>query len=161
MNRVGDTLVHTGSNEALVKAFVAAQVEFVLIGGLAIAWFCPERQADDMDLLVNPTRQNSARIAGVLTRLHVTGFDANSFARPGLQVPLKQTLYAELLTPKAGMPAFSEVEHAAVDGKLFGCPVRIASVRSLIQFKELAAAAADATAQKHRNDIRLLQKDAA
>lgn len=161
MNRVGDTLIHTGANEALVQAFVTAGVEFVLIGGLAVAWFCPERQADDMDLLVNPTPENSARIAGVLSRLRISGFDIDSFVRHGLQVPLKQTLYAELLTPETAMPSFDEVERTAVDGKLFNHPVRIASVESLIRFKERAAGAAEATAQKHRDDVRLLQAHAA
>jgi hypothetical protein len=37
MNKIGDTLIHTEANKELVRAFVASGVEFVVIGGLAVA----------------------------------------------------------------------------------------------------------------------------
>jgi hypothetical protein len=88
-NRIGDKLVHFGANEELVRALSDAGVKFVVIGGLAVAWHCPERQADDMDLLVDPSAENSARIVAALAKLRLHGFTADSFARLGLQVPLK------------------------------------------------------------------------
>ena len=88
MNKVGDTLIHTGANEELVRSFIENGVEFILIGGLAVAWYCADRQAADMDLLVNPTPENSERISRVLSRLRMNGLDPDSFARLGLQVRL-------------------------------------------------------------------------
>ena len=153
MNEIGDTLIHTEANKELVRAFTASGVEFVVIGGLAVAWYCPDRQADDMDLLVNPTPENSARISRALDGLHMNGYTSDSFTKPGLQVPLNRLYYAELLTPQKDGPTYSEVAEDAVDAKLFNIPVRLASVVSLIRLKEQAVASAEAQRDKHLNDI--------
>ena len=158
MNKVGDTLLHFGANEGLVRGLVDAGVEFVVVGGLAVAWYCASRQADDMDLLVNPTPENSSRIASVLGDLNVRGFVADSFARLGLQVPLKQTYYAELLTPEKGGATYAEIADTSVAAKLFSIPVRLASVSSLIAMKTRAATAAEAQRGKHQADLELLGK---
>jgi len=160
MNRVGDTLLHFGPNEDLIRGFTSSGVEFVVVGGLAVAWYCLDRQANDMDLLVNPTAENSARVAQVLGTLHMCGFSAASFTKPALQVPLKQHLYAELLTPEVGGPTYIEVAETAVDGKLFNMPVRIASPALLIRMKQQAIASAEAQREKHLRDIECLREHA-
>ena len=157
MNRVGDSLHHNGANKELVEAFVSREVQFLVVGGLAVAWYVATRAADDMDLLLNPTEQNSARVSQALAGLGLHGFQANSFARLGLQVPLKQHLYAELLTPQEGGVAYAEMERVSVPAKLFGIPVRLASPASLISMKQAAVAAAAAQSEKHRKDIKLLE----
>jgi len=160
MNRIGDSLHHTGANAELVRAFTSGGVEFVVVGGLAVSWYCAERQADDMDLLVNPTPANSACVAHALDGLHIRGFSATSFTKPALQVPLKQHLYAELLTPRPEGPTYTEVAETAVDGKLFNIAVRIASPASLIRMKQQAVASAEAQRDKHLKDIGCLKKHA-
>ncbi|MBC7839439.1 MAG: hypothetical protein H7Y39_12465 [Nitrospiraceae bacterium] len=161
MNKIGDTLIHVGANEELVRAFAASDVEFVVIGGLAVAWYCADRQADDMDLLVNPTPENSARISRALDGLHMNGFTLVSFTKLGLQVPLKQLYYADLLTPQKNGLTYLEVANDAVDAKLFNIPVRLASVMSLIRLKEQAVASAEAQRDKHLEDIQRLKEHAA
>jgi hypothetical protein len=161
MNRIGDSLFHSKANEPLVQALVAAGVKFVVIGGLAVSWYCPTRQADDMDLLIEPTVENSTRIANLLARLGNTGFGSEAFAKLGLQVPLKVQFYAELLTPQLGTATFREIEATAVDAKLFSIPVRLASVAVLVQMKKHAAASAAEQQAKHLNDIALLEQHAA
>lgn len=160
-NRVGNNLIHFGTNEELVREFTNAEVKFVVVGGLAVAWYCPERQADDMDLLVEPTAENSVRIARALASLHLSGFSADSFAKLGLQVQLKQPYYAEVLTPQEGSSSFSDIEAQAVDARLFNIPVRLASVSTLIAMKKLAAASTEEQYLKHTRDIDLLGKHAA
>lgn len=164
MNRVGDTLICTGSNEEIINAFAAHRVNYVVVGGLAVAWYCADRQADDMDLLVDSTPDNSVRIAQALATLpylNSSCFGSNSFIRPGLQVPLKSYYYAELLTPRKEGPSFSEVAEQAVNAKLFQKPVLIASPASLIRMKEQAVASADKERDKHLKDIERLRKYAA
>lgn len=160
MNRIGDTLQHFGPNEELIRAFTSAGVEFVVIGGLGVAWYCSERQADDMDLLVNPTNENSARISRALDGLRMQGYSEHSFTKPGLQVPLKQMHYAELLTPGKKGPAYAEVAQDAVEAKLFNIPVRVASATALIRLKEQAVASAEAQRDKHLKDIECLKAHA-
>lgn len=151
-------LVHFGANEELVRALLTTGVKFVIVRGLAIAWYCPERQADDMDLLVEPSAENSARVAAALASLRLHGFTADSFAKVGLQVPLKGVYYAELLTPAQDSPAFSETEAKAVQAKLFNLPVLVASISTLIAMKKRAAQAESAQREKHLSDIGLLER---
>lgn len=157
MNRIGDSLFCTGANEELIRALTSNAAEFIVIGGLAVAWHCPNRQADDMDLLVNPTLDNSDRICRALSKLNLSGYSSTSFARPGLQVPLKQIHYAELLTPREGDPSYSEVAADAVEAKVFNIPVRVASVASLIRQKERAVVSGESGKDKHLTDIQLLK----
>ncbi len=160
-HRFRDNLIHNGANEDLVRVFTQQQVRFVLIGGLAIAWYCQERDADDMDLLIEPTEENSVRITQALSQLGIVLPADTSFAKPGLQVPLKQTQYAELLTPLSDGPRFSSVDANAVEGRLFNMPVRIASVGDLIEMKRHAVRAGAAPSSKHHRDIELLEKHGA
>lgn len=37
-NRIGDNLFHFGANEELVRELKSVGVEFVINGGLAVAW---------------------------------------------------------------------------------------------------------------------------
>jgi hypothetical protein len=153
MNRIGDNLHHFGGNEPLVRALIDNNVDFIVIGGLAIAWYCSERQADDMDLLIDPTAENSARLCVALKSQRVCGFDTSSFTKPSLQVPLKGQHYAELLTPLKGWPPFDELAADAVSAHLFQLPVRVASIRTLMFMKQCASAAAEALKAKHDRDI--------
>jgi len=156
MNRIGDNLLHFGPNETLIRAFVDFGVEFVLIGGLAISWYCSDRQVDDMDLLVNSTQENSERIYQALTHLNLSGFDNNSFSKSALQIPLKQHLYAEILTCQLDGPSYLEVAVAALDAKLFNIPIKLASVASLIKMKQKAVISAGQQREKHQADIERL-----
>lgn len=159
-NRTGDNLTHTGANERLVRALADTGVTFLVVGGLAMAWHCPERMADDMDLLIEPTQENAAKVAQAFSSLGLVGLSESSFARLGLQVPLKDaTFYAELLTPKEGGMTYAEAEVNSVDARLFNIPVRVASVTALIGMKaDAAESTAGAERQKHLEDISLLER---
>lgn len=159
MNRVGDTLLHLAANEEIVRAFNQYDVDFILIGGLAISWHCTQRKADDMDLLVNPSEENSMRIARALTNIGLNGFRDNSFVTLGLQAPLKQKHYAEILTPRKGGLSYSEVASDAVAGKVFGMPIKLASILSLLKMKQEAVASGSEQLQKHQADIVLLRNN--
>lgn len=162
MNRIGNNLVHYGGNEELVHALIRCRVDFILIGGLAVAWYCETREADDMDILVDPTEENSAKIAKMLLSLGIVGeFDSRSFMRLGVQVPLKHRHYAELLTPHPQGLSYSEVVATATDVCLFNVPVKAASPAALIQMKRLAIETSGAQCDKHRADIACLQQYAA
>lgn len=151
-------LVCFHSNEAIVDAFLHAGVEFVVIGGLAVSWYCPSRTADDMDLLVNPTPENSARIFRALSKLGFGDWLAQSdFARPAVQFSVKQYYYADILTPESGAQTFAEIAADSDPGCLFGRLVRIASASSLIRLKEAAADKAEHDREKHVRDIELLR----
>ena len=156
MHRVNDNLMHWNSNEELVSALVGHGVDFVLIGGLAIAWYCGSRQADDMDLLVSPTVENSKRIYNALTSLGLANFAVDSFAKNAVQARIKDRYYAELLTPAAGGPTFEEIAQSAEPAKLLGMPVRVPSRAMLVRLKLHSISAKHDGHDKHLADVELL-----
>jgi hypothetical protein len=159
-NRIDDNLMHFHANESLVRALLASGARFLVIGGLAISWHCRDRTADDMDLLVEPTAENSERIASALASLGLNGFSNHSFAMHGVQVPLKKIHYAELLTPRHGDATYSEIDADAVSAALFNMPVRLASIASLIIMKKALICSTNEQRVKHVRDITLLEMQA-
>ncbi|WP_139834510.1 MULTISPECIES: hypothetical protein [unclassified Pseudomonas] len=157
-NRISDNLLHTGVNEELVRQLVSCNVKFIIIGGLAVAWHCVERQADDLDILIEPSVENSRRLSSALTKLQISGFSTDSFTRFGQQMSLKDYYYADLLTPKPDFPTYSEIESEALLAKLFNIPVLVASIPSLIAMKSAVISELTDQVQKHLNDITLLKK---
>lgn len=148
--------MHWQSNEELLKALVAHHVDFVLIGGLAIAWYCDSRQADDMDLLVSPTLENSSRIHDALASLNLANFAVDSFAKDAVQARIKDRYYAELLTPPIGGPTFAEIAQSSQPAKLLGVPVRVPSREMLVRLKLHAITAKHDGHDKHLSDVELL-----
>jgi hypothetical protein len=160
MNRIGDNLICVASNEEIVKAFSAFGVEFILVGGLAVSWYCSSRQANDMDILVNPTKGNSEKVADALGSLGLKGFLSDSFAKAGVQAPIKQFHYADIITPARSGLTFEDLLKESIVGKLFNITVHIPSVENLIKLKESAVASAQKELSKHQQDIVLLRSRA-
>ena len=160
MNRIDGNLICVGQNEEIVKAFSAFGVEFILIGGLAVSWYCTSRQADDMDLLVNPTKENSEKVKNALGNLGLNGFASDAFAKPGVQAPIKKVYYADIITPARGGLSFEELMNGSNIGNLFNIPVHIPSVANLIKLKESAVASTEKELSKHQQDIVLLRNHA-
>jgi hypothetical protein len=156
MHRFNDNLVHWNSNEEVVRALVAHEVDFVLIGGLAVAWYCASRQADDMDLLVSPSLDNSSRLFDALVSLHITDFAVDSFAKTAVQARIKERYYFELLTPSADGPTYWEIKQSAEPASLLGVPIRVPSREMLIRLKLYAIAAKHDGRDKHLSDVELL-----
>jgi hypothetical protein len=148
--------MHWQSNEELLRALVDYDVDFVLIGGLAIAWYCESRQADDMDLLVSPTPENSGRIHDALASLHLANFPVDSFAKPAVRARITDRYYAELLTPPNGGPTFEEIVQSAEPARLLGVPVRVPSREMLVRLKLHSVTAKHDGHDKHLSDVELL-----
>ncbi len=161
MNRFGDNLICTGSNEEIVKALSAFRAEFILVGGLAVAWYCPLRQADDMDVLVNPTKENSKKVTNALGSLGLNGFVSDAFAKLGIRAPIKTYHYADIITPICDELTFEDLMRDSTVGKLFNIPVHIPSVENLIKLKEIAVALTEKELRKHQQDIVLLRNHTA
>jgi len=158
MNRNGDTLTHTGSNRKLIETLADYNVDFILIGGLAVSWYCSERQADDMDLLIKDTSENSMKLSRALSALGIMGFDNDSFVKPALQVPLKSVFYADLLTTKLSGPSYDEIHEKSIGAKLFGIRIKVASIDTLILMKQQVIARSKQDCVKHEQDIQSLKK---
>lgn len=147
-------------NDVLLRYLVDAHVNFLVVGGCALAgWGLRELAAvDDMDLLIQPTLKNAESLLNALT---VAGFpscfSATALTAPNKQIPLKNSsYYAELLTPRSELSFETESTLATVVS-LFGFNVPIASRSTLLKMKTLAVTSLQKELEKHERDVLALQ----
>jgi hypothetical protein len=157
VNKINGTLHCTGSNKQVIEALVNNGVEFLLIGGLAVSWYCL-RQADDMDILVNPSPENSRKVyLSIISIGYPESFVETSFSKKGVLAHLKKYHYADILTPKETWPSYESLVSDAVEASIFNIPIKVPSVLNLIELKALAIKEAKESIEKHQNDIQLLK----
>lgn len=131
----------------LLREFVSGQVEFVLIGGWAVAAHGHGRATDDMDVLVRATPENAARIYAALERfgapLGAHGVTAGLFAeeRYGYRMGLKPLLI-EVLTTIDGV-TFDEATTDALEVDVGGFSVPVIGRRALLANKRASGRAKD------------------
>lgn len=91
-----------GGNNALVESLTRHGVRFLVVGGLAVHHHAPEREVDDLDLLVQQTAEVARDVALALQYIGVRpDFTEEQFvgARK-VQIKLKlQALYADIIRP--------------------------------------------------------------
>ncbi len=149
-------------NEKLLQHFEQAGVDFVVVGGAAVAFHgCRiDGQFDDLDLLIAPTIENSRRVADALSAAGVPlSSSAESLAKPAIQLPVKTWQYwAEILTPRKGFD-FGSMAKSALPATVGQQSVRVISRLDLIKMKEDVVARLREDLSKHERDLVCL-KDA-
>lgn len=142
-------------NSAFVGALTERSIRAIVIGGLAVKHYCPEREADDLDLLVEPTETAGAVILDVLYRFNdIPGFDPKTFARPKQHYQQKRALYLDVLTPHAE-DNFDQLWERTTSATLNGLPVQVAGLSDLLAMKRRAVL--ERGDAKDRRDVELLE----
>lgn len=102
----------------LLRRLNAHQVRYLVIGGHAVSFHGNPRPMKDLDLWIDSTAENAARVAGAVAEL---GFQLRSkeverIGRPDAQLPL-EPYYTELLTscPRLDFDGASERATSAVE----------------------------------------------
>ena len=72
--------LHTNSH--LLNALNDHEVEYLVVGGLAVKYYWPQRQVDDLDLLIDPTPDNKNRLSCALTEMAEHGILGPRFSNP-------------------------------------------------------------------------------
>ena len=140
-----------GGNSYLLEEFHRQGVRFLVIGGLAVQFYAPEREADDLDLMLDPAPDNAVRVLASFVALRLnSSFDASALQRPKAQIQLKQHHYADLLTPDSDINFAQEWENASAC-RVNGVPVRVASRELLIRMQSRRKD------RKHEGDLKLLE----
>ena len=112
-------------------------VEYVVVGGHAVAFHGYPRYTGDIDFLVRPTEENAARIVAVLDAF---GFSDAHELKASLTQPEKIVQLGrppnriDILTSASGVD-FEEVWNLAISTELDGLPVRFPDFRSLLKNK--------------------------
>src|ERR1700693_2134512 len=126
-----------GTNDALLAELIAQQVRFLVIGGLAVKFYAAQREADDLDLLIEQTPKNAERLFKAFRHLRlIPQFSSEVIATPGYRaqhLPLKDVYYADLIT-RPDIEFCSEWERA-LEALIWQNRVRVASRELLLALK--------------------------
>jgi len=146
-----DALAEPGI-EAILRELVEGGVEFLLIGGVAVAYHGHIRATKDVDIVPAPNHENLERLAAVLRRLEAQVAGAEDFAEGELPDPLDPAALELggnwVMTTKLGRldvmqwigdwKLWAEFAPAAIDERIDGLPIKIVSYEGLVKLKELA-----------------------
>jgi predicted nucleotidyltransferase len=121
----------------LLELFRSKKVEFLVVGGHAVAYHGYPRLTEDLDLFVRPDADNGARIVDALQAFGFESLDlrAEDFVADDRMVQLgRRPNRVDLLTNVYGVP-FAEAWSRRVKASLDGVPVWMISREDLIRGK--------------------------
>jgi len=135
----------------LVGSFLSRGVEFVVVGGHAVAFHGYPRLTEDVDLLVRPTLANGQRIVDALQDFGFgsLGLTPDAFTVPERVIQLgRAPNRADLLTGLFGV-SFEEVWSGRVQADLDGLKVPVIGRAELVRNKRATARAQDLADVEH------------
>jgi anti-sigma regulatory factor (Ser/Thr protein kinase) len=92
-----DRIETFGGNTDLLQQLNAAQVRYLIVGGVAVKFYAPERQIDDLDILLDKRADNVARFAHALSPHYIIPVEHFTQSAKS-QMPLKHYHYADIVT---------------------------------------------------------------
>jgi len=143
----------------ILRELVAEEVEFLLIGGVAVGYHGHVRATKDVDVVPAPDGENLRRLARVLKRLEAEVEGAADFEDDELPDPLDPEVLSlggnwVLLTRLGRLdvmqwigddPLWENLSPAAIVDEIAGLPIRIVAYDDLVRLKEQAARPEDLT----------------
>ena len=124
-----------GANTEFVDALVRADARFLIVGGVAVKFYVPQRAVEDLDLLVERTKGNASKVltavsSSPLFRRNIT---VGQLIRPKLQICVKMfECYMDILTPGPDLD-FIEAWNMAAEARIGNARVRVAAIATLLQ----------------------------
>lgn len=136
----------------LLRCFNDRQVEFVVIGALAMPPHGYLRASRDIDLLIRPTEENAQR---TLAALADAGYDVRDLSAETLRT--KKVLFRQYALRTDVHPfvlggMYDGIHARSIDTVIAGVHVRVASLDDLIAMKEAAGR------PKDLEDLRVLRR---
>jgi hypothetical protein len=132
---------------SLLGALNEHGVDFVVIGGVAVAAHGFVRGTEDLDLVPDPDPENLQRLTKALealeSRLPTVGgrsfdpvTDAPVIRRGGNVTAATKFGALDVVQRATGVPGYSQLTEDAVQSELLGVPVRICSLARLREMKQ-------------------------
>jgi hypothetical protein len=124
-----------GANTEFVDALVRADARFLIVGGVAVKFYVPQRAVEDLDLLIERTKKNASKVltavsSSPLFRRNIT---VAQLIRPKLQICVKMfECYMDILTPGPDLD-FVEAWNMAAEARIGNARVRVAAIATLLQ----------------------------
>jgi hypothetical protein len=145
--------------EGLLKALVEDRLEFVVIGGIAVAAHGFVRATEDLDIVPSPEATNLDRLVNRLVLLdarltlapdRVPGADERRALKQGRNLSVTTRLGdLDVVQRLPGVPSFAELADRAVIVAPFGTSLRVASRADLVAMKRARGSALDRADLEH------------
>lgn len=140
--------------DELLRRLVAADVEFVIVGGLAVGAWGVVRATKDVDVVVAPEPENLRRVAEVAVaangRAHRgeallgTQVSIASALASGEQVAIETDLgRLDVVQGLDGVPDYRELQARASEAEILGIAVAVSSIEDLKAMKRAAGRSRD------------------
>jgi|ERR1051326_6734738 hypothetical protein len=139
----------------LLELFNAKGVEYLVVGGYALAFHGAPRYTGDLDLYVRPTPENGERIVTALADFGFAslGLKREDFVQPDQVIQLGvPPVRVDMITSIDGV-TWDEAWTGSVQGEYGGVPVRYIGRAEFIHNKRAAGR------QKDRADLESLDED--
>jgi predicted nucleotidyltransferase len=138
--------------QAILRELVKGDVDFLLIGGVAVGYHGHIRATKDVDVVPASDRENLQRLARVLQRLDARVEGAEEFDEGELPDPLDPAALELggnwVLATRLGRldvmqwigewPLWEELAPGAIEDSIGDLPIKIVSYDDLVRLKELA-----------------------
>lgn len=124
-----------------------SEVRFLIVGGYAVMKYAEPRFTKDLDIWVENSEENSARVFQVLKEfgapLESDGVTPETFTRPELTYQIGiAPIRVDILTQITGVE-FPSAWKDRVEGSIFGVPVHFISLAQLIANKQATGRGSD------------------
>jgi predicted nucleotidyltransferase len=140
--------------DELLRRLVAADVQFVVVGGLAVGAWGVVRGTKDVDVVIASEPENLKRLAEVAIAAggHVqegeallgTPISIASALAGGEQVAIETDLgRLDVVQGLDGIPSYEELQSRAVEAEILGVTVAVCSIEDLRAMKQAAGRTRD------------------
>lgn len=154
--------------EGLLKVLVENNVEFFVIGGVAVGFHGYLRATKDLDIVPNPNPKNLKRLAATLQTLQAKVDGANDFQKDELPDPLDPKILALggnwVLDTRLGRfdvmqwlnetDLWTELSPNTINSEIDGLPIKVVSYGDLIALKKHANRESDLEDLKRLREAR-------
>ena len=125
----------------------------MVVGGLAVHYYIPERKVDDLDILIEPSQETHKKLLSALNSPYFKPtFTAEQIAQPKkIRISVKVDFNLDILTPAPEMDFSKEWDIARV-AMLGITPVRVAAIETLLKLL------ISSQEPKHLRDVALLKQ---
>jgi predicted nucleotidyltransferase len=140
--------------DELLRRLAEADVEFVVVGGLALNAWGVIRGTKDVDVVVSPERENLRRVATVAVDAHGhvqqgeallgSEFSIAAALAAGDQVAIETDLgRLDVVQGLDGIPTFDDLRSRATEAEILGSKVWVCSLEDLKSMKRAAGRTRD------------------
>jgi hypothetical protein len=133
----------------------AHRVRYLIVGAHALAYHARPRATKDLDIFIEPSSENAARILEALLSFFGadTGYQIDDLIQPGTIIQLGVApVRIDLMTQIAGFSNFKDAWKNRVKGRFGSAPAYFISLKDLIIAKQATGRLQD------RADVRVLRR---